>query len=473
MSAAPSYPFPLLLHTLYRFETESLSSPNRRALVRLFCLQILPFLLEQPSLEPLWKRLREQYEELNIQAADFEKSAIQEIKKAFREVQRDLKRERGLPEDLKKRMEDSRLVILKDEFRSIQYPLFRIYDDEFRNLLQALLKAGYRKVCEKHAELVELDERPPKDPSQPEKWALLNDRWEIVKIVPGDLISEEDKQDRNKYYCLEPEMRWIKVPHIRTFQFAPSTSKTFDAQKAIHWNQLQNPAVVWRYLECALLLWNTPSSDFENEPMSLTDADEIILFHRKSSEYSSWKEINRAKDTDMKKDDDVLIFTEKLFKDGFKTLISTVAGFLSREPQYESPVAVPDLHFELLWHSQQLWLAVETDELKERFCIQTFKCSGFKGGSDTEQFSKKLVENPLDPSPRQIDFERVSHALNRCKLPKSLKKKYFGPTWGGSHILFQGPKIKVSRDEVNLKLLLSELKEIHKSNGDFCFIKCE
>lgn len=473
MTAIATVQLPLLLHTLYRFESECLSSANRRALVKLFCLQIIPFLLEQPTLQPLWKQLRAQYEELALQADEYEKSAIQEIKKAFREVEKDLKKKSGIPEDIQKRMQESRAIILKDEYRSIQYPLFRIYDDEFRNLLQALLKAGYRTVCEKHAELIELDERPPKDPSQPEKWALLNDRWEIVQILSGDQISDEDKQDRNKYYCLEPEMRWVKVPHIFTFQFAPSISKAFDAQKAIHWDQLQNPAVVWRYLECALLLWNTPSSDFENATMPPAAADEIIQFHRKASEYSTWREISRAKGTAQKQNDDAHIFTEKLFKEGLKTIINAVAVFLSREPQSGDAAAKADLNFELFWHNRQLWLSLETEGMKERFCIQTFKNSGYKEGSDTEQFSKKLVEKTSDPSPRQIDFERISHALNRCKLPKALKKKYFGPAWEGSHVLFKGPRIKVSREEINLKLLLSELKEIHKSNGGFCFVKHE
>jgi hypothetical protein len=101
----------LLLQTLFRFENESLLIQNRNALVKLFCIQIIPFLFQHSLLQPLWKELREQYEELNAQVVEYERNAIHEIKKAFKEIQRDLKSRQAIPKDTETQIEEARPML--------------------------------------------------------------------------------------------------------------------------------------------------------------------------------------------------------------------------------------------------------------------------------------------------------------------------------------------------------------------------
>ena len=449
----------ILLQALHRFEAESLSIQNRQELVRFFCLQVIPFLSQHFQLHPFWERLRTEYEALLAETKKHETNSILEIKKAFRQVDRELKIGQPLSKELKLRLKEAHSVIIKNRFHSIMHPIFRIYDEEFRSLLQALLTAGYRDICEKHTELVDLDKYVQKDPFEMERWGILNDQGKIEQIVPSEEVSESEKFHNTKFICIRPEMVLIRTPAIRFYTYAPSTSKAWMASKQAHWDQFHNPAVVWGYFETALLLWNTPSSHFEKQLFPPKTSTEALEFWRQSAEHSTWREISCAKEGGLEKDHAV-IFTDQFFKKGFKTLISAILTFLAKDFQKPEDIPAENVSLNLFWHCEELWIAIECQMYKKRLCIQKFNDTGFPGGSDPYQFSKKIVECDRDGMtfPIQIEFDRPAHTLNRIKLPKALKKLYFGPTRKNT-VTYRGPQLLL--DEKIADPLIRELLEIH------------
>jgi len=470
MDASSGSQHSVLLQALHRFEAESLSIQNRQELVRFFCLQVIPFLTEHSQLLPLWEELRTKYEALLAETEKHETNSIFEIKKAFRQVDRKLKARQPLPKELELHLEKARSTILKDHFHFITHPVFRIYEEEFRSVLQELLTAGFRDICEKHTELVDLDKYVQKDPSEKERWGILNDQGKIEKIVSSEEVSESEKFHNPRFICIRPEMVLVRIPAIRFYTYAPSTLKALAASEQAHWDQSYNPAVVWRYFETALLLWNTPASHFEKQLLLPRTSIEALEFWRRTAEYSTWREISRVKEGSVE-ENHIVIFTEQLFKKGFKTLINAVTAFLAKgthnqekDPQKQDVVPEEKISLELFWHCEELWISVNKQESKECLCIQKFYDTGYPGGSDPHQFCKKIVECVRDgvPFPRQIEFDRAAHTLNRMKLPKALKKLYFGTTRKNS-VTYRGPQLLLNAKIANS--LISELQEIHRSNG--------
>ncbi len=475
MTTSVDTDFPITLQALQRLETESLALHNHQEVIRYFCLQVIPFLSKSSELFPLWEDLRFKYEELSAETERHEKNAISEIKRAFRKIEAELKRRHSIPNALQDCLEKARATILKNRLQYITHPIFRVYDEEFRNLLQELLKTGYRDICEKYAELIDLDEYTQKDPSEKEQWCLLNDDWKIEKFIPADEIKESDKTNNSRLYCIHPEKILIKAPYIRSYIFAPSTLKAWVTLKQIHWNQHDNPAVVWQYFKAALWCWNTPRSHFAKKIQPPKTAKEMLKFWKQSAEYSTWREISRAKEKEPI-NNRIVIFTEGLFKKGFSTLINSIAGFLTQKEQ--TLLTTIDLRqnvlFELFMYKRQLWISMDSLICKEKFCIQRFKDSGYQGGSEQEKFCKQLVPASINTNdqPHQIEFDNVAHVLDRLKLPKIIKKFYFGSTYGNT-VHYMGPRLTLLHEMANIKLMSKALEDVHRSNGSPPFISDE
>ena len=306
---------------------------------------------------------------------------------------------------------------------------------------------------------------------QKEQWCLLKDDWTIEKFIPADEIKESDKSTNPRLYCIHPEKILVKVPYIRVYTFAPSTAKAWATLQQIHWDQYDNPAVVWQYFKLALWCWNTPRSHFASKIASPKTAKETLAFWKQSAEYSTWREISYAKESDSG-DDHVIVFTEKLFKKGLSTLINVIIGFLAQKEQQLTTTFSEQhtLAFELFMYRGQLWIAADSVTGKEKFCVQKFKDSGYAGGSEQEKFCKTLVETTNEPY--QLAFENVSHVFDRLKLPKIIKKLFFGAVQGSS-VYYSGPQLTLNREMSDIKLISKSLHDVHKYNDSPSFISNE
>lgn len=466
---------PITLQALQLLAIESSSILDHQELIRYFCLQIIPFLSRSLELFPLWEELRFKYEELATEAEMYEKKAISEIKRAFRRVDIEIKNRTCVPDNIQISLKKHRSIILKNRLPYITYPIFRVYDEEFRNLLQELLKAGYRDVCEKFAELIDIDEYVQKDPLEKERWCLLKDDWTIERIIPEEEIKETDKITNTRLFCFPPEKILVKVPYIRSYTFAPSILKASSILKQIQWDQHDNPAIVWQYFKIALECWNTSPSHFAKKISPPKTSNETRQFWKKSAEYSTWREISCAKEKEPL-NNNIIIFTKELFKKGFKTLIHSIAEFIAQKEQ--PSLASIDLRqkvlFELFLFRGQLWISMDSSICNEKFCIQRFKDFGYSDGSEQEKFCKQLTLASIDTNGQhyQITFDNVAHVLDRLKLPKQIKKFYFGSTTGSS-VHYTGPKLTILQEIANIKLMSKALEDVHKSNGSPAFISDE
>lgn len=466
MDASPDADFPITLQAIQLLEYKALAIHDHQELVRYFCLQVIPFLAESSQLSPLWEELRFKYESLYAEYESHEKKAIAEIKRAFKRVEIALKGSPSIPKELQDCLEMARMTILKNHLPYVTHPIFRVYDEEFRNLLRALLKAGYQEICEAHAELIELDEYIQKDPDEKERWALLNKEGRVEKIIPADAVKESDKHNNSRLFCIHPEKILVQVPHIRLYTFAPSTLKAWDALNQIQWSHYDNPAVIWKYFQAAISCWNTPRSYFSKKITPPKTAKETLKFWQQSAEHSAWSEIAHAKEKSPA-NERIVIFTSEFFKKGFSTLVNVIAGFLTQKEQ--SPPVITDsrqkVSLELFMHKGQLWISMDSFLGTKKFCVQKFNDSGYSDGSEPEKFSKKLVSAPPNTNgePYQIDFENVAHVLDRLKLPKQLKKSYFSSTCGDT-VHYAGPKLGLQQEVADIKLLSDELQHVHDSN---------
>jgi hypothetical protein len=149
---------------------------------------------------------------------------------------------------------------------------------------------------------------------------------------------------------------------------------------------------------------------------------------------------------------------EQFFKKGLQTLINAATSFLAKGHQKQEAAPIEKIPFELFWHCNELWISISWPRSTERLCIQRFYDTGYAQGSDSYHFCKTIVDCAKDGMsfPRQIDFDRPSHTINRMKLPKVLKKLYFGRSRKDS-FLYRGPKVAV--DTATANLLIEQLRE--------------
>ena len=435
-----------LLEPLYRLEATADSIQDRKKLVEFFCVQVIPFIARYAPVLPLLEKLRTDYRNLKDAIKAHEINAITECKKAFRQIERDLKARAPLPDEIVLCLNQARSVLSKGQFQE-----GRIYSDVVRDVLQLLVEAGFKDICVKHAEFIEIDACIQTDPTQRPGWVLVNEQGKGA-LFPSEDFSKSDALRNPSLIFHHPEMEHMKTAQIHFFTFDPSSEKAVAASKRVYWGQLHDPAVVWQYFEFALWCWNTPSSYFEDRLSS----------SESQMEYAKWREISKLQG-DVQDNNRIVVFTERLFKEGLKTLINAISVFIAEE-KYKvevPPKVIEEATFELFWQCDQLWVFVKSSTCEGKFCIQKFKDSGYVGGSEQQKFCRKLVE-PLAGAqvPYQIQFDRVAHVLGRLNLPSILKSHYFGTTQTAS-VLYQGPEIRIKLEANDLISIIQELQSIH------------
>ncbi|MBX9724194.1 MAG: hypothetical protein K2X81_22490, partial [Candidatus Obscuribacterales bacterium] len=352
----------------------------------------------------------------------------------------------------------------KNQFWENAYPIYRIYSDTVRDVLQILLDAGFKDICGKHAELIEVDAWVQTNPTQHSEWALINEQGK-GEFFPIEDFSKSDMLCIPNLVSYHPEIEHVKNTQIRFFTFDPSSGKAIAASKRVYWDQLHDPAVVWHYFESALWCWNTPGSYFEDRLSPSEREKDVSRFYHNQAEHARWREISKLQG-DIQDNNRIVVFTERFFKEGLKTLINAIAAFVAEEAyKVEAPPKVmEEAIFELFWQCDQLWISIRSSAWEEKFCIQKFKDFGYPDGSEQQKFCRKLVEALVDvQAPYKILFDRMAHVLERLKLPPILKKRYFGTAQRDS-VSYQGPKLQISLESNELTSLIQELQAIHNSN---------
>ncbi len=438
-----------ILEPLHRLEASSDSIQDRKKLVEFFCVQVIPFIARYAPILPLLEKLRTDYRNLKDAIKAHENNAIAECKKAFRQIKRDLKARASLPDEAVLCLNEARSVFLKGQFRESQ-----IYSDTVRDLLQLLLEVGFKDICAKHAELIEVGACIQIDLTQRPGWVLVNEQGK-GKLFPFEGFSKSDALRNPNLIFHHPEMEHVKTAQIHFFTFDPSSEKAVAASKRVYWGQLHDPAVVWHYFESALWCWNTPSSYFEDRLSS----------SESQTEYVKWREISKLQG-EVQDNNRIVVFTERLFKEGLKTLINAISVFIAEETyKVEAlPKVIEEATFKLFWEREQLWISVESSAGKEELCIQKFKDFGYTEGSEPKKFCKKLVQvSPEIQVPYQMPFDRAAHVLDRLNLPPSLKRQYFGTAQKDS-VIYQGPEIHLSLEAKDLASIIQDLRTIHNSN---------
>ncbi len=403
----------LLLKCLERFEKQSQEMASREGLVRFFCQEVLPFIAEEATIEPLRVEWRERRDHLNQQIQDAEVHAMAETKEVFHEIKRvisSIDNERVLQQIALL----DRLVVSQKQWYGP--PLYQVLYDEIKQLLQLLLGAGQRDLCTKYAKLAS-----------------------CKKYVSRGSISE-----------LEEEV------YIGEFSFAPSVVDAFTAIEDVYLNRFYDPAIVWWYFEGAIWCWSTPELYFEHVEASQHGKNHGFHFQTICYKFA-WKEIAAGRDR-VEAQSTPVIFTKDLFQNGLRVLINAISTHICGHKENVPPCPKePVTTFELILDGNELWVqAMFENQMAEKFFIQAFHEEAGGEGSGVFRFVKDLFEDKREGERRAnliYKWESASKCINRIKLPKELKQAFFGKVHGAT-FYFRGTRVWV-RDA---KDLLRELR---------------
>ncbi|MBF8263928.1 MAG: hypothetical protein HW387_1593 [Parachlamydiales bacterium] len=413
-----------LLDAIARFENESKSSNETNHLIELFCYQVIPFLRDQASIELLRRRWRKKYEDLHSQIASLEQAALEEVTSAFRKIEQTVAN-RG---SVAKKVARINAILSGNPGKAgfTSWPLYREVFFEIKGLLETVLRTrGGREICENYAILGVKEKR-------------------IIRVNKCPIVKRE--------------------PYIAIFTFAPSVEKARLALDAAHWERTKDPAVMWHYFECALWCWNTEESYFEKTSDLLKVASNPFPA---LSEKAAWLEIAKIKNR-LSIDHPPLIFTSRLFKEGFCALANEITIFLSNGcPSGDSKLPTDQVILELSLKEERLWVLVYMGLSKPKeVYLKRFNTGGINGSSPYD-FIENLLQNHADRGEVLIDFadksENIPKALERIGMRESFKNLFFGQS-RGNKVTFHGSRIGIPRNE-ECRLLLEELDEIHQKAG--------
>ena len=403
--------FTLILQCLKRFEDQAIKAQNREDLVKLFCLEVVPFLAEATALDGLKQEWCDQKSKLNNRLQEAEYAALAEIKGMFQQVKRSIG-DSGHELITRQIALLERLIHGKEVWHGS--PLYRVLYEEEQRLLGMLLEAGYQKLCSRFG-----------------------------RVATRTTMFEDGA---------------VQELYMEQFTFAPSVSEAYAALDSISTSHLDDPAVAWWYFELALWCWRTPEAYFDMSMSSKFDEQNFRLVCIRSA----WKEIVGIRDHI---DEAVVpvVFTKDLFQKGLKSLINSVMqyaalegrsrkGVLSREPA--------GTEFEMVLDGNELWIQVTFENKEaERFFIQRFH-EGVGGEMSAPfKFVRSLVSDGRKGERRAdlcYKWESASKLINRLRLPEELKRAFFGKSYGAT---FQFGGLRVAVELEISKKILYELKK--------------
>lgn len=463
MSAVSNYSATSISDVLSRFEKEALETASRADLVKLFCIQVIPFLSNHPLLGPLRARWISRRQELAYSVLQHERNTLDELKSTFAKVKKDLQ----ASTDAAIQSQIAKIEhILRGKDKYYSPPIYVVVFDELKQLLEFALKAGHIDICKKYSTIQTHQKVIQKDPGQKMRWGLLNEEGYVYKILSTEELAKA--QDDPSLISIPPETHVVDETFIESFTLAPSLEKTYESKRARQSDQIKDPAVVWEWMESALYYWNTPVSYFDQTVSSPKTQSDCTKHFKRLCEASAWREIEDAKQNNPPRSRP-FIFTDKFFRLGIRTLINEVTAFLSLPNIPPLNEALPSsCLFELLLEGQELWIGATLDDgKKERYYLQKFHDGEHPDGSSPLRFVKKLLQNPRGGEIEielRYKSESVGKYINCLKMPKDLKRFFFD-TSHGSYVQFKGSKIElVSDSQCNTDTVLKELRENHQKS---------
>ena len=405
----------LLLDTLARFEQQIDTCKTHAELVELFCRQVIDFLQKHLTLQPLVAHWRIEYERLLTQSNAYQERALSEIKDAFQKI---ITASQVESAEVTRKIAQIQWMFSGEpgEMGFSSWPLCRTMFGEVKELLQKLFDLGEHDLCAQYATIETAFGHP----------------------VIGD-----------GGYC---------PAYIREFTFSPTLELVAGVEQELQWDQLQNPVMVWRYFESALWCWHTEATYFEG----LVD-----IFGRKSNvllalgEKETWLEITAVKNRyDTARSP--IVFTTRLFKDGFCTLCNAVITFVSNGGQVEAHPINEAMQFELRLEENHLWMLVNTGIGN----VQPFHLKRFNEGVETESapyiFVQQLFDHP-EGDDIECDSDNIPKLILRSGFGELIRDYFFGKS-RGTKVRFKGTKVSIRRDE-KCRRALEVLIENHQRVG--------
>jgi len=322
MSAVLNHSTNGILKLLNRFENQVSKTKPRNDLIKLFCMQIIPFLSDHPLLELLRARWTARKQELAYSSAQSERTTIDEVKSVFAKIKGDL-------QDCNDDAIQSQITkidnILKGKNKHYSPPVHVIVIDELRQLLEFTHKAGYIDICKKYSKLQTHQKLVQKDPNQGIRWGLLNEQGQVYKTLSPEELTKAHG-DPN-LISIPPETLLIDETFIEPFIFAPSLAKTYESKRARLSTQTDDPAIVWEWMESALYYWNTPASYFDQTTSSPKTQSDCAKRFRRHCEAAAWREIENAKQNQQPRSRPS-IFTDRFFRLGIQIVMQNTRNKL-------------------------------------------------------------------------------------------------------------------------------------------------
>jgi len=413
-----------LLEALTRFERQISSEMTHGSLVELFCRQVIPFLRNDQTIEPLRKKWHRRYESLCAQVTTLEKTALDEVVGAFDRLKQELQPIDSLRQEIE-RIDDI-LAGTPKEAGFSSWPLYRHAFFEIKRLLESvLIEPDGLEICKRYALLGVKEKHIPR----------LNQ--------PSEIVQE---------------------PYIMNYTFAPSIDKARLALDAAHWDQTNDPAVMWYYFLYAEWCWNTNESYFER---TLDILDKGTNPFPALAEKATWLEIAVIRDG-LSTEHGPVVFTAQLFREGFQTLLNDIMTFLVQDGQINDKVEpIDQVTLELCLNENRLWILAFLGLGEPKyFYIKRFN-DGEATASTPFAFIEALLANYAGGGEVVLDFadksENVPRALERMGMLAFFKHLFFGQS-RGNKVVFYGSKISLPRDE-KCRLLLEEFEKHHQQKG--------
>ena len=454
----------LLLNCLERFEKQSREITNRNELIELFCEQVVPLLAENALIEDLRKSWSRKRNLMNQRIQESETKALKEIKKTFAEVKN------ALDNPVDERISPKLALIgrlISGEEKWYGSPLYRFLYDELKQLFEILMQAGYVDLCKNYAKLKIHKIYVQIDPNQAERWVRVLKNGHTSIFLSAEEMEVAQKEDDGSLMPVPPDHHLVDETYIEEFSFAPTVLEAYAAMDAVHWDRLQDPAIVWWYLESALWCWKTTEFYFDEivRPKNGNDHDKHF---RTTCEKVTWREIAAVRDRTQPQSTPI-IFTKNLFQVGLRTLINAISIYLSQDAnslvQPVQPSTQPATTFELALDGNELWVEVTFEnQMTEKFHIQKFHEGGDPEGSAPFKFIKGIIQDPKAGEKRAklaYKWESASKHINRLKLPETLKQAFFGKS-SSSTFRFNGVKVQLFS---NVASIIAELRERHLKCG--------
>ncbi|GEM_PF-6978590 len=455
----------LLLNCLERFERQSNEIQNRDEVVELFCTQAIPLLAENNLIDELrkdWMRTRDR---MNIKVKETEAKALEELKETANEIQITL----GICSNeiiTKKVALIQRLT--SGEEKWFGSPPYQILYDELKQLFELLVNAGYIDLCKPYAKLTSRKIYVQTDPNQEERWVKVFEDHSTSKVLSADELEIARKEDEGNLLQVPPDYHLVDEPYIEEFTFAPAVIEAYAAMDAVHWNRLQDPAVIWWYFETALWCWKTTEFYF-NEVVRPKNGNDLEKHFKTTCEQATWREIADVRDRVNHAGRTPVIFTTAFFRTGIRTLANAIASYLSQDPATRNlpfyAAYSPTTTFELVLDGNELWVHVTFENQSlEKFYVQKFHEGADPAGSRLHQFMKETLKDPNSGVKRAKltrKWESASKHIHRLNLPQRLKQEFFTKSHG-SHFQFNGARLSLKlNSHTDVGLILQELRQNH------------